>query len=1267
MRKFLRILKWSAATFGVLFLLAVIGVAIYTRTDGFNRWLREQAIALANQSIQGTLSVERLTGSFWRRLTLYNVTLRHEETEIANIPRLEVGFSLIPLIWGQLKISSIEATEPRLNLAQNAAGEWNLVQALAPREPEPEKKSGFVVLVRSFQLRDAGVALRMASSDKVYRLQNLSLQGSAGVRPSGISLDADLMTVLLASGMPDLRLKGALAYEQPPAAPATVNVKDLWAVSRDSQVKLDGRIATGEKMNVKAAVSMAKLAPVDIAFLVPAWPLKPIIAGNVNVDGPLDSLNGNLEFTGAGGKIAAKFKADLAEQNPRYSATAVVSGFDLQQWLGRKDFAGIAQANVEASGQGFALRDIQAKLALEVRGAQVQQLLLGGVSVQSELKNGTAAVNGRLAGQMGGAEWTGKVGLTEKRPPYELNLTVKDFDLRKVSANGAAASKLNLQARVNGAGFTPADMNTRADVSIAPSSVGAVAIKDGTINIALRNNRVQIARAVVNANDANLNVNGELGLDPKSPGKIDYRARAADVAPWLALVNQKGSGGLELTGQAQGSLADLRTTGTARLSGLQMGSNKVQSGSVAFALQTSQQEWFPRGVVTAQLTDVAAGIGLKRLNATAKLSYQESPSIQLDLNAQDLAERKHAISGAVELKSEGLTARLNQISLASPDGTWNLTRPATLTRRGEAFTIDRFSLKSGDREVALSGRFDFAGKQDLTFTIDRLPLGLVAGFLAQQQKISGLIAAQARLTGSAAAPEITGSVKLSDATIAGQSYAGATAEVGYQNRRASVRLALHQDATHSLNANGTLPVNLSWNDGFRADVSDGLDFRAQSAGLSIAFLNAFTGKSAENIAGELSLDATARGALKEPQLRGSFQLRDGRVKVMPLNVDINAITMTGGLDSRSIQVRELTAKAKDGEIHGSGSLALRDFDANGFKLALKADRWPAIDTQRYQVKVAGDINAQGTLAAPKLSGKVDVIEGSLRPDLNFLEQNKAVPKADDTIVFVSQKGASQVPPSQKKKEEAAASKDEGLFKNLTLDFALRAQRNLWIRHPDLVAELSSDLHATKAPNRDIDLTGRVDVVRGSLAFQGRRFQLTRGAIQFTGGGKINPSLDLVAQYRLPNYEVDAKIGGTVEKPSLTLTSDPRLEQADILALLLFGKPIDSLSQKEQGTLQQNALSITSGYVASQIANSVSTALGLDSLGVDISQVDFSGGRIGFGRYIGNKTYVSVSQKLTEDQGRDMSFEYEIAPNWKIGSTTSSTGSRGVDIIWNKRY
>ncbi|MGH7855013.1 MAG: hypothetical protein ACREP3_16305, partial [Candidatus Binatia bacterium] len=74
-----------------------------------------------------------------------------------------------------------------------------------------------------------------------------------------------------------------------------------------------------------------------------------------------------------------------------------------------------------------------------------------------------------------------------------------------------------------------------------------------------------------------------------------------------------------------------------------------------------------------------------------------------------------------------------------------------------------------------------------------------------------------------------------------------------------------------------------------------------------------------------------------------------------------------------------------------------------------------------------------------------------------------------------------------------------------------------------------------------------------------------------------------------------------------------------------------------------------------------------SLGLDIREVDFSGGRVGFGRYVGSKTYVSASQQLTGEHGREVALEYEIAPDWKIGTSATSTGSSGIDIIWHKRY
>jgi translocation and assembly module TamB len=205
----------------------------------------------------------------------------------------------------------------------------------------------------------------------------------------------------------------------------------------------------------------------------------------------------------------------------------------------------------------------------------------------------------------------------------------------------------------------------------------------------------------------------------------------------------------------------------------------------------------------------------------------------------------------------------------------------------------------------------------------------------------------------------------------------------------------------------------------------------------------------------------------------------------------------------------------------------------------------------------------------------------------------------------------------------------------------------------------------KEKTRDLDLTGRIEVVRGWFAFQGRRFQITRGTVQFTGGGKINPAIDMTAEYRLPEYQVEARVSGTADKPSLALSSQPPLEQADILALVLFGRPLNTLDKNEQSSLQQSAVNLASGFVAAKIASSVATALGLDSLGIDIREV--SSGEVGIGRYIGNRTYVSASQQLSGERGNEVSLEYKIARDWKIGTSASSTGDSGIDIIWHKRY
>ena len=53
-------------------------------------------------------------------------------------------------------------------------------------------------------------------------------------------------------------------------------------------------------------------------------------------------------------------------------------------------------------------------------------------------------------------------------------------------------------------------------------------------------------------------------------------------------------------------------------------------------------------------------------------------------------------------------------------------------------------------------------------------------------------------------------------------------------------------------------------------------------------------------------------------------------------------------------------------------------------------------------------------------------------------------------------------------------------------------------------------------------------------------------------------------------------------------------------------------------------------------------------------------------YLGGKTYVSFPQQLSGGHGREVSLKYQIASDWKIGTSANSTGANGIEMIWHER-
>lgn len=1240
MGRFLRVCRWLGLVLVFLLVLGAGLLAYYTHTDGFREFARQKLLAAINDSVQGKIGVARLDGSIWGSLALVDVSLADKDGEILRIPRLKVSYALLPLIWGRIQVLRLEAEQPAVRLSEASNGSWNIVEALSPVEPQ-SSSSSLVVSISSVVVQKGDVEINFSGS--LYRLAGCDLEGTAEVRPEITKIELrKVSSRFLTHGIPEANVAGALAYQDREGR-GTLQFSNLSIASGGSALRLTGKIDDLETFQTEAKVSIDKLAPADIAQFVPQWPVKAVVSGTADLQGPLKALKGDLSLSVADGALSGRFQADVASGAPVYRGRIKIAQVNLAKLLERKELRGIVNALVEVNGKGFSLANIAANGDADIRSAAVAEWNLGDVSLKAGLAHSEAKLAGQFKSEVGRADWDGAIVLTDV-PRYELNFAANQLDIQKLSAQQPIKGSLNLTGFVKGAGLSLAEMNTLAKIDVQRSTLGAVELEQGTLVATIANQRISVAQATLKAADAMLSLKGDIGTDLKQQGRLEYQITAKSLSPWLALIDREGSGSIHLTGAAKGNLDDLKAQGKLTVSSINYAGSALGGGTIDYDLGYANVRPLPYGTLNVALSDIRAGYRLQSVQGVIKSLAQTPATFELDLKARDAQSRTHTVAGRLDYQPAHLTAKLTRLTLDMPDGTWRLAQPVTVEQREQDFLVERLTMRNNGRELFLDGRFSLTGSQALRLNVEKLPIEGLRSFFPDAPDITGILSTQVELGGTAALPQLVAALKLENSKLAGYSYAGLTASGSYRDQKAEVKATLQQDPSHTLSATALLPLTLSWNNGWRAEFADNVDARIQSSALSLAFLNAFSGKTVQGIAGEVEVDLQARGSLSQPSANGFIRLRDGKLTPTALGVQITSITAEALLEPRGIRISQLAARSNKGELNGSGFIALQKFVPQGIDINIAAKGWPAINTQQYQIEVDGAAKIDGTLTAPQITGKFEVPRGELRPDLSFLDRSNTPVKRDPTITVVSTTAGGK----SATKPESNGQGDSELWRSTRIDIQIRIPNNLWIRHRNGNAELSGNLRVIKASGGNSTVTGFIETIRGWVGFQGRRFTLTQGRLEFGGGEKIDPSLDIVAEYQAGNYLISAVVKGTAEKPTLTLASNPQLDQADILSVLLFNKPLSSLEKSEQASLQQNAISITAGFAAAQIGQAVSQTLGFQELGVDI-------------------TNVSVSRDVSGKYGQQVSAEYRITSEWRFSVSASTVGPDGVDLIWQKRY
>jgi autotransporter translocation and assembly factor TamB len=1271
MSLFVQYLKRALVVIALLAAVLIVAGGIYIRTDSFGRLLRGQVSNLLATSFRGEVRLGEIDSSIWGALTIHELSIKYGGTTVVRIPEIHLGYSLIPLLWHEARIE-ITAVDPAINLRRESDGEWNLMEALASKSPTAARSgsNAFTIYLDKLGVRNGAIDLApQGGSGPHYRFEAAELDAGIAIKSAGLEAElTELRTRFAAPGMPPADLYAALSYSGA-NGPARVRINALRLMTRTSAVSISGIIHNVQTLDSDVAVTIEKLAAPDLRTILHNYPLRRDIKGGITLKGTANAIRADANLAAGNARLKANLQGDLTQKAPTFNGGLSLVRLDLSALALPQRLAGMLDVSVDARGEGSDLQALVANARISARVLRVGSTYVGNFDFIGGAQKGNVQFNGNLTNGPGRLD-LGGTAVVIGNPQYHIAVETKHLNAAGVSQS-APLTDLNSRTIIQGSGSDLQKIDARIDFQAGGSVIARVPL-ESSIQAQIKAGVIAISNAKILSQGATVSLKGSAGIAPGAGTQLSYNLRTDQIAPWLKLAGTTGDGRLILDGIASGTLrgtkgAALRTQGRLDFQSLHLSNVSVAGGHASYDFEKIGQRGWPRGRADTQFTALEAhATKLRAVAANVRMDGGQPPHISIAMVVRDENNNAHSLAATVVYQPNQIAGSLDQLILVLPDGTWHLAQPAQLAKDQQHISVEHFALANGGRRLTLDASIAPAGAQKVALHARAIDLAVLRSLMPQRQQIGGDLSAEIMISGTSIAPLIEANFGVTGLVMNSQRLGDLNATMGYRPSTAALDVTLHQDQNHQLRLGGDIPVSLNWAHGFAATIGNNQKIRVYSAGIRLAPFGGVAPRTLRNAAGLLQADLELTGPPLHPAINGTIAVAGGGGDVVPIGVTVADFEMRLLASPTSIEIAELSAKAGDGTLSGSGSIALHDnYSPGAINASLQLHQWPAIATQQYNATINGEIHANGTPDAPHIQGEIDVVDTTVHPDLDFLSGSSAPPP--DTTIVVIRPGEKISPVGA-----ATSSRTPGVssgqratnqaLKNLAVNLQVNIHRNTWIRHENAEVELDGGLDIKKRAGGPISAVGEIDTVRGWLEFHNKRFTLASGQILFTGGSEIDPTLNIDAQYAVSDFTVDVIVTGTASKPEIKLQSQPQLAQADILSLILFGTTTSQLGQGQKATLQQQAQSMAAGTAGQALSES----LGLASLGVDVN-----GESVGLGHYLNENTYVSVSPNLganaSSTPSQVASIQYFLRRWLTITTATMSDGSRQVFLNVNKRY
>lgn len=411
---------------------------------------------------------------------------------------------------------------------------------------------------------------------------------------------------------------------------------------------------------------------------------------------------------------------------------------------------------------------------------------------------------------------------------------------------------------------------------------------------------------------------------------------------------------------------------------------------------------------------------------------------------------------------------------------------------------------------------------------------------------------------------------------------------------------------------------------------------------SLAPLGVFS-ESVESLKGRADFIFGIRGGWESPTISGGLAISDGAFALKDIPQRVSSINGYVYIDDQRAVIQELVAEVGGGNVELTGFVYLKGLKPEKAYLDTLVNDVSITVTRGFALNVGGNLLFMGSAEAQDITGELRINRAKYLKRLEW----------KSWLLEAGRRGVARA--------------KAGWQDNVRLNVKVMGTDNITVDNNIARAPLNVDMIVRGTMGSPL-LFGRIESSEGKVYFRNSEFRIMHATADYSDAEYSDPYIDIMAETSMKGYHVWLNLEGRIEQLDLRLSSNPPLDEVEILGLLTLGEFGENLAGLESGIGAAEAAYFLTGKFQDVFEERFTEITGFDRFQVD-PYVSRSTGTV--------TPRVTVSKKLVGDRlfvtyattgsEQELKVEYVLGKNVSLLGGQDERGSIGGDVKFRFQF